>query len=197
MTTRPDISDKLIHFTRGVTADDAFNRLRRIIEERRLLGGNRMIKGGFRCVCFTEAPLPSLKKGFVNAEHFSRYAPFGIMFSKSWVFSQGGRPVIYQPETEYQLLPKALKWRHVRYEPLSSLPIDFTWEREWRVRCEELTFGPQVAVIVLPNHQWTALLQDIHDSEQDYEVYAYATVFSDEIAEALREPFLWTVVTLE
>jgi hypothetical protein len=142
MTTRPDISEKLIHFTRGATTDNAFNRLRRIIEERRVLGGNRMIKGGFRCVCFTEATLPSLEKDVVNAEHFTRHSSFGIMFNKSWVFSQGGRPVIYQPEEEYQLLPEALKWRHVRFEPLSSIPIDFSWEREWRVHCEELSFGP-------------------------------------------------------
>jgi hypothetical protein len=197
MTVRPDISDKLIHFTRGATADDAFNRVRSIIGERRLIASNGMIKGGFRCVCFTEAPLPSLKGGFVNAEHFSRYSPFGIMFDKSWVFSRGGRPVIYQSEEEYYLLPEALKWRHVRYEPLSTSAIDFTWEREWRVHCEELTFGPKDAVIVLPNYQWTSLLRDIHDSEQDYIVSTYSTVFEYEIAEALREPFLWTVVTLE
>jgi hypothetical protein len=93
MTTRPDISDELIHFMRRATADDAFNRFRRMIEERRVPGGNRTIKGGFRWVCCTEAPLPSLKKGLVNPENFSRYSPFGIMFNKSWVFSQGGRPV--------------------------------------------------------------------------------------------------------
>src|SRR4029450_3678327 len=35
--------------------------------------------------------------------------------------------------------------------------------REWRVHCEELTFGPKDAVIVFPNYQWTSLLRDIHD----------------------------------
>lgn len=133
MSARPDLSNKLIHFTRGETYDGAFARLRAIMADCRLIGGIRMIRGGYTCVCFTEAPLPALARGFVNTTLFSRYSPFGIMFDKTWVYARGGRPVIYQPESDFNALPEDMRWRHVRYEPIADNPIDFSWEREWRI----------------------------------------------------------------
>lgn len=131
VASRPDISEKVIHFTRGATYDDALTMLLTIVSEGRLLGGAGMIRGGYKCVCFTEAPLPAIAGGFVNPESFSRYSPFGLMFDKSWLYANGGRPVIYQPDTDFNALPEDMRWRHVRYEPLAVPPIDFTWEREW------------------------------------------------------------------
>lgn len=67
MARRFDISDKLIHFTGGVECvDDAFTRLRAIIREGRLIGSSRMIRGGYRCVSFTEAPFPAFAPGFIR-----------------------------------------------------------------------------------------------------------------------------------
>jgi hypothetical protein len=86
MVRRIDISDKLIHFTRGNSASDAFATLRAIIAERRLIAGNRMIRGGYRCVCFTEAPLIAFKDAFVRGVPSTRYSQFGVMFKKSWVY---------------------------------------------------------------------------------------------------------------
>lgn len=65
------------------------------------------------------------------------------MVPKQWLYVQGGRPVIYQSDKEFYDLPEAIRWRHVRYEPASSPPIDFTWEREWRIQCRYLHIGPQ------------------------------------------------------
>ena len=196
MKTRPDLSDKVIHFTSGDSADGAFSRLRTIIAERRLISGSRMIRGGYRCVCFTEAPISAVANGFVGRLPPSRYAPFGLMFDKAWVFAHGGRPVIYEPENDFSTLPEEMRWRHVRYEPVGDAIVDFTWEREWRLPCEELRFSPDEAVIVLPNGEWSELLREIHGSEQDMVVEAYATVLEREIAEQLRDPFLWHIVTL-
>jgi len=83
-------------------------------------------------VCFTEAP--------ENVFHqvLGRYKPFGIQVPKSWLFEKGGRPVIYQAAGEYELLDEKIRWRHVRYEPHTTAPIDFSWEREWRIQAEEL-----------------------------------------------------------
>jgi len=64
------------------------------------------------------------------------------MFPKSWVYDRGGRPVIYGPWSDFGILPEELRWRHVRYEPTGEQVIDFTWEREWRMRCDELPFSP-------------------------------------------------------
>lgn len=96
--SRSDISPVLIHFTSGEDEDDAFVRLRKIIAERRLIAGSHRIKGAYNCVCFSEAPLTSLKSGLVNEANYSNYSPFGIIVSKKWLFDQGGRPVIYQPK---------------------------------------------------------------------------------------------------
>src|SRR5579864_6616781 len=166
MSLRTDISDKLIHFTKGDSSNEAFGTLRKIIDERRLVAGNYMIRGGYRCVCFTEAPLVALAAGFVNGPSVSRYAPFGLMFDKASVFAAGGRPVIYQPESEFGVLPAEIGWRHVRYEPSGENPIDFTWEREWRVP-GDLVFAAEEAVIVLPDGEWSDYLLDIHRYEQD------------------------------
>ena len=74
MAARFDLSEKLIHFTRGESPDDAFTRLRTIIRECRLLGGNRWIRGGYPCVCFTEAPPEAFADIFVIRFSFTRYS---------------------------------------------------------------------------------------------------------------------------
>ena len=199
MPRRADVSDNLIHFTKGSSAVDAFGRLRQIMSERRLLAGDYMIRGGYRCVCFTEAPLTAIAESFFDDFPSFRYAPFGLMFHKSLVFAAGGRPVIYQPESEFLALPEEIRWRHVRYEPSIENSIDFTWEREWRIRCEEFCFRTSDAVIVVPTGEWIDYLLEIHRHEQDIIVEAYSTVFEGDemyIAEQLREEFRWRVVSL-
>jgi len=191
MTLRPDISNKLIHFTKGDSEESAYNNLRKIIESGVLYGNvSQYIRGQYKCVCFTEAPLEACKSGFVNYNDFSRYSLFGIMFDKKWIFDQGGRPVIYQPEGEFYLLPEQLRWRHVRFEP--DL-IDWTWEREWRAPCEELPLYPEVANIVVPTERWAVRLRDEHAFEQDCKVEGYKLMMDESLAEYYREPFVWTV----
>jgi len=116
MSSRRDISDKLVHFTSGDSWEEAFQRLCNIIREMRILGTSEKIRGEYKCVCFSEAPLMSLPGGLVNPDAYSRYSPFGLVFDKSWIFAKGGRPVIYQTEEEFSILPEEIRWRHVRYE---------------------------------------------------------------------------------
>lgn len=196
MSARPDISDHLAHFTGGASDEDAFGNLCRIIEERRLIGGTRAIRGGYRCVCFTEAPLLSLEGGLVNPTAYSRYRPFGIMFEKRWIFGQGGRPVIYQTGQEYAALPESLRWRHVRYEPNSEPPVDLSWEREWRIRADEVPLDLTRAQIVLPTKDWAERLVAAHNKQQEWRVYEYSMLFDAMFGEAQREPFVWTIFTL-
>lgn len=196
MQKRPDIAKELIHFPTGQSYEAAFSNLRKIMAETRLLAGNRLIRGGYRCICFTEAPILALANGFASNVPSGRYSPFGLMFDKTWVFERGGRPVIYGPESEFLDLPESMRWRHVRYEPSGLAPIDFTWEREWRIRCEELLFSPAEATIVLPDGGWASLLQSLHEDEQDIDVQLYALALDEQIADQLRETFLWHVVTL-
>ena len=149
---RDDLSNKLIHFTKG-TDQDAADVFLKIITEKRLLGGTGYIKGGYRCVCFTESPIGKLAHILANRKTYNfNYAPFGIMVDKLWLWERGGRPVIYQSDKEFDLLNNLQKYRHKIYEPDRN--IDFTWEREWRIQTQELMLDPPKTTIVVPNRMW-------------------------------------------
>ncbi|MBZ5724801.1 MAG: hypothetical protein LAP87_07370 [Acidobacteriia bacterium] len=134
---------------------------------------------------------------FVRHFPFKRYSQFGLMFNKPWVFDHGGRPVIYQPNSDFGLLPEELRWRHVTYELTGTPVIDWTWEREWRMRCDELPFSPADVSIIVPNKEWASTLRRSHDAEQDMVVELYATASEREIAELRREPFRWHMAPLQ
>jgi hypothetical protein len=129
----------------------------------------------------------------VNPSAYSRYSPFGILVEKQWIFEQGGRPVIYQSNAEFEFLPEQIRWRHMRYEPGT---VDFTWEREWRIRCNELHFSPNLAGIVVPTKKWADALIAEHDAEQDFEVYRYSQIMDELLAEQYRENFPWRIYVL-
>jgi len=196
---RRDLSNFLIHFVSDESLDLAYLRLRKIVKERRLIGNNRFIKGGYTCICFSEAPLNCLPGGLLNPDYYSRYSPFGIMVTKKWLFNLGGRPAIYQSGTEYHLLPDQIKWRHVLYNPLKEPPIDFTWEREWRINLDYLDFKPSNALIIVLDNSWANRLKKDHEREEDYKVRAYSMILDDdeaELAELWRNEFDWTIITL-
>ena len=74
------------------------------------------------------------------------------MISKKWLFSKGGRPVIYQPTSDYDNLPTGLKYLHQIYDPVKG--IDYTWEREWRIRSDYLELDPSETTVIVPNRFW-------------------------------------------
>jgi hypothetical protein len=84
----------------------------------------------------------------LNSGDSPRYEPYWIAFRKTWLFEQGGRPVIYQPDAEYDELLHGLLWRHCRYEPTNR--VDFTREREWRIPVERLPLDPRRCLVVVP-----------------------------------------------
>lgn len=193
---RTDISDHLIHFTKGDSPEDAFSTLKAIINERILVGGSGNIKGGYTCVCFSEAPIDSLVHGLINADCYSKYSRFGVMVDKIWLFQQGGRPVIYQTDDEFELLQEANRWRHVRYEPHKEVPIDFSWEREWRIKCTQLDIHPGVASIIVPDSDWGTRLFYDHEHEQQWRIEEYSLIFDEDFAQNFYEPFTWNVFPL-
>jgi len=149
---RDDLSANLIHLTRGDTDQAAADAFLAILESRKLLGSVRDIRGGYRCVCLSEAPLSKLASVLAStAQSSMRYKPFGVMVAKKWLFERGARPVIYQPESEYELLNEQQRFRHVRYEPGR---VDYTWEREWRVRTATLELDPDQITFVVPTRAW-------------------------------------------
>jgi hypothetical protein len=187
-----------MHLVRAHNPNDAFLILRKIVAERRLIGGDGFIRGGFKCVCFTEAPIQSLREVFslISRERRS-FQPYGVMMGKEYLFSLGGRPVIYQPDAEFDALPAVIRYRHVRYDPTADPPIDFTWEREWRLRTDELDLSPSNCVLIVrTDAERETLLTDHADREYvrkwelQFMVGAQAELYPD-------EDFPWLVMSVE
>ncbi len=187
---RGDLSNRLIHLTKG-EPDDAANNFVNIIRTGRLRGGSGYIRGGYECVCFSEAPISVLSQILANPSvHEMRYAPLGVMVNKLWLFQQGGRPVIYQPEPEYEWLNEEQRYRHVRYEPHHG--VDHTWEREWRIKTNELILNPQQTTFVVPTRAWEEWFLEEHAGDQQ----GLALALGEDAALAI-EPFPWHFVVLE
>jgi hypothetical protein len=122
---RDDIGIRLVHLTKGEPDQVVANKFLAIVKDRKLRGGTGCIKGGYQCVCFSKAPVSKLSQIPANPmAHGMRYKPFGVMVEKQWLFERGGRPVIYQADSEYELLHEIQRFRHVGYEPAT---VDFTW----------------------------------------------------------------------
>lgn len=193
---RPDMSDQLIHFTRGKNYEDAFGKICNMVDERVIYGGEEFWSGE-HCVCLTEAPLNSLPGGFVNPKSFSRYSPFGVIFDKDYMFRIGARPVIYGPSKEVSLFPNDVHWRYMKYDLDETPPHDFTWEREWRLRAQMLEISPDTAAIVVPGQEWADRLVDVYEEKQDWLVAEYAQVLESSVALQYRETFSWQIYTLK
>ena len=118
------------------------------------------------------------------------------MFDKRHVYAMGGRPVIYQADEEYASLPDSHKWRHVKYEPSATPPIDWTWEREWRLRCDHMDFTPTEAVLVVPTRDYAQRLYSEHEAGQDIQVVQYSQVMDELLAIQYRQSFPWRIAVL-
>ena len=170
---RRDIGTMLFHFTRRlddgrrieiVTGENsrmsmsgtARGVLEKILYDGRLIGTTKWTYG-YPCVSFTEAPIQEFNSIFSLVELASaederpRYEPYGIAVTKEWLFEHGGRPVIYDHPDSFDDLPESLQYRFVPYDPLNG--IDFTWEREWRVKSESLQLDPKHTLVILPTSE--------------------------------------------
>lgn len=195
--TRPDLSPNLLHLTRGESRAAAFGVLRTIVAERQLRGGDGYIRGGFRCVCFTEAPIAQLANIFRWSEAKPlRFQPYGVLLGKEYLFALGGRPVIYQPDSEYHCLPDEIKYRHVRYDPIGSPPVDFTWEREWRIRTDGLALDPERCCLVVTGPEEREALRRDHAKREAMRIEALRQAVADPFGAYTEEEFPWQVVEL-
>ena len=74
------------------------------------------------------------------------------MFDKSFIYNNGGRPVIYdKKEAAKRYLPKEHWWKIVNFDLSDDEQIiDWTHEREWRVP-NELEFELSDISVIVPN----------------------------------------------
>lgn len=177
---RDDLSDRLVHLTKG---EDPFATFVKILNDSALLGGTGFIKGGHRCVCFSEAPVSKLPQILATPHETVKYRPYGFIFRKRWVFEKGGRPVIYQPDPDYALLPPAKQHLHVRLWMSDQYTIDYTWEREWRIKTDRLDFTPEDVTLLVPTRQVSDALKEFWSAQR--------------VAAVSNEAYPWHTVVLE
>jgi hypothetical protein len=164
---RDDLSTKLIHLTSDKPTQSGEESFFSIIESGKLVGSSKAIRGGAKCICFSEAPISKL--GFLlsrKKEAQSKYSPFGIMIDKGYMFDLGARPVIYQPESEFVQLTRDNQFRHVRFEPNKG--IDWTWEREWRYKADELPLDPSVVTLIVPRRDIIEQIKESYNSSNQF-----------------------------
>jgi hypothetical protein len=127
--------------------------LRKILFDAHLKGTSGWTYGE-NTVCFTEAPMQEFDSIFslveiaASKDERPRYEPYGIALPKSYVYREGGRPVIYDHPDMFDELPPELRYRFVPYNPLNDL--DFTWEREWRIKTDFLPLDPEQTLVIVP-----------------------------------------------
>ncbi len=164
---RGDLSNHLIHLTKRQPDIDEKNVFESIVNERRLRGSDTDIRGGYKCVCFSEAPIHVIARSLIGEDKKEfRYAPYGVMVSKNWLFSKGGRPVLYQPEAEYYLLNEESRYKHVKYDPING--TDYSWEREWRIKIDELPLDPKETTLIVPTRETIDNFINIHTQKNSH-----------------------------
>lgn len=196
---RDDVSRNLVHLVREPskkaefqTATDIFFE---ILRTKTLLGGTGKIKGKFKCICFSEAPISKLGQILaLPGIHGMRYKPFGFMVRKEWLYKKGGRPVIYQHEREYDLLPDEFKYRHVTYEPPS---VDFSWEREWRIQTDKLLLNPSDITAIVPNRSFVEKIKQEDSEKKANQVQLTGISTHGRLGHMYVKPLEWHFIVLE
>ncbi len=171
--SRPDISKYLAHFTsnkfpRKYKSEtnptnvykyySPIKRLENILTERRIVS-SELPWTGKRAVCLTECPWTSL------VDHTKQYSPYGVGFTKEFIFKTGGAPAYYvradyfqhQQWSEYALTFVTPFWPvYATSKQKKECPFklcDYTHEREWRVP-HDLTFGySDIEFVVLKDYK--------------------------------------------
>jgi hypothetical protein len=118
----------------------------RIVQQRRLLASSRTIRGGFKVVSFTAAPLAELRRLRIFRVHRARwdFEPYGICVRRQRLVERGARAVFYAPDDDWTGLsledrPYFQRSHNERSEAvpgtvLESAGIDWSVEQEWRYR---------------------------------------------------------------
>lgn len=163
--SRSDMSGYLYHLTRETDDLDTLEVLIKILNERKLNGSTTnsgFIVGSNKAVCFQDTTAYGICQNTYHEQKIRkddnnmkvRYRPAGLAFPKSYIYKQGGRPVIYEKtEDVKEILEKDEWWRIVNFDLSNSdKVIDWTHEREWRIK-GDFEFDLEMAYVVLVNEK--------------------------------------------
>ncbi len=151
----------IAHFTRAAGGARALDNLISILRAGAIRASARMVRGGRPVVCLCDAPVGELRRILARANR-KRYEPFGVAVEKRYAFRMGARPALYMPWSEAERLLIAEEWwRVVTIELASEPPIDWSFEREWRV-AGDLPLVPAATV---------ALVETWRDADEIYDAF--------------------------
>ncbi|MBN1567224.1 MAG: hypothetical protein JXA73_05230 [Acidobacteria bacterium] len=96
--------------------------------------------------------------------------------------------MIYDHPNAFEAFPDDQKYRFVPYDP--DQEIDFTWEREWRVKTDFLRLNPMETLVIVPTadeafdlvYQFADMAVDYDDEgnpEHSYHVAKWLAVSLD------------------
>ncbi len=197
--SRPDFSKFVVHFTKdgpplvttqlfelqGISKMSAKERLFEMMKKGKVTA-SRMPWTNKPAVCFTECTWPSLLR------HASRYSPYGLGFTKEFLFLAGGGPAFYlaphllEKQKQYaKKLPHPFDsdlysfitphhvqvhgviWIGSKYKDKhwnGKTPVDYSHEREWRVpHSLEFTLDRIAFVIVNTYEDMAQAPKDLKD----------------------------------
>ena len=166
----PDFNEVVVHFTgRNRSSEEASRRLLQVVASGQVIAsipfGNDL-----GVACFTESTARGVS-WLIGQQHF---VPYGIAFTKAFLFAHGGTPAIVVRGDEWKHvrnLPTELRARTIRLwpgataSPGESLPphlqtrSEWLGEREWRVPAEAgqsaISFATDdIAFLVVPEAKW-------------------------------------------
>ena len=187
---RDDLSKFLVHLTRDYGQASACDNLLSILRQKRICARNahclfmyefdrlrfsKMLRERFQPVCFTEAPLPQIKRLISKVAGRSiELKPYGLVFDRQGLLERGANPAIYINAGTTRLKEFLLKQFRGQFDGITTLrglkdterahyeaivqyysmvniirrTHDFTWEREWRLTGDlEFKYGEVVAII--------------------------------------------------
>lgn len=142
------------------------------------IGFSDVLKKQFNTVCFTEVPLNQLKHLTKEIPNRSiKLKPYGLVFRKAHLLEEGANPAIYisnkaeglrelllsqfdahfREHRKYRQLKKQFGEgadaiiRYYAFINIISDRVDFSWEREWRLK-GDFAFGfQQLVAIIAPD----------------------------------------------
>lgn len=163
--TRSDLSQWLVHFVRSASlispdqVGTASELLDSIFRENFIRPSSQEYVTHYSpegAACFYDAP-PSVWPEIAQTNPNSR-PPVGIICHKTPVWSLGGRPVIYTDRSDPSAWPESDRFRLVHTNLSRFPPVDWTHEREWRVRGGLCLNQPQINYTwwwpIVPDVQW-------------------------------------------
>jgi hypothetical protein len=149
----------LTHFTRAAGTKSAIDNLDAILRDGVIRGATRLIRSRRPVVCLFDATVAELGRLLVRSNR-RRYEPFGVALDKRYAFGLGARPVLYMPWREaQQILAEEEWWRVAAIDLNRNPPIDWSFEREWRMAGD----------LPLPVRAAVALVESWHDADELYD----------------------------